>query len=422
MTTILPTPYSLFPTQNLLAKTMSGLEEILAQELRDLGASEIRVLQRAVSFNGDKQLMYKANLWCRTALRILKPINTFTVKNEDDLYKQVFDIKWEDYIDLQNTFAIDTVITDSPFTNSLYISQKTKDAIVDRFYFYQSKRPSVDIRNPDLRINLHINNLDCTLSLDSSGVSLHKRGYRQKAGLAPINEVLAAGLIMLSGWKMDCDFIDPMCGSGTFLIEAAMIANNIPTAFYRKEFGFQKWKDYDSVLWNQLLEDSLKEQKEFEFKILGFDISDDAVSNAEENIRFARLHKDIAIHCSAFADFDKQRLISSGQITAHNSQLPTPDSGRPTPNYGLIIMNPPYGERLKEEDIIGLYKSIGDTLKNKCSGFTAWIISSDLEAIKFIGLKPSRKIKIYNGPLECRFLKFEVYEGSKKFSKSMKNE
>jgi putative N6-adenine-specific DNA methylase len=278
----------------------------------------------------------------------------------------------------------------------LYISQKTKDAIVDRFNKLQGRRPSVDIHNPDLRINIHISRNHCNVSLDSSGMSLHKRGYRQKTGLAPINEVLAAGLILLSGWKMDCNFIDPMCGSGTFLIEAAMLANNIPPGFYRREFGFQRWKDFDKDLWDKILKDSLKLQTEFPYQIIGSDISEKTIDIASENIVFARLHKDIVLQPSSFEDFN------------------------PPAEKGFLIMNPPYGERLVEEKIIDLYKSIGDILKKKYNGYQAWIISSDFDALKFIGLKPSRKIHIFNGPLECKFCKFEVYEGSKKAKKNYK--
>ena len=401
---------------------MAGLENVLVNELNDLGATDIAILPRAVSFKGDKQLMYKANLWCRTALRILKPITIFEAANDQELYDNINEIEWEKYLGINDTLAIDTVIAKESresrdqeediqdeqrttnneqraFTNSLYLSQKAKDAVVDRFYKLYNQRPSVDLINPTLRINLHINNGKCTVSFDSSGISLHKRGYRQMTGLAPINEVLAAGLILLSEWKRDCSFIDPMCGSGTFLIEAALLANNIPPAFYRKEFGFMKWKDYEPELWNQLLDNSLKEQIEFEHEIIGFDISDVAIENANENIKFAKLHKDISVHCSDFAEFDPQRLRDSGQLTSKG---------------GIIIMNPPYGERMREENIIELYKSIGDTFKQKCLGFTAWVISSDLQAIKFIGLKPSKKIKLYNGPLECRYVKFDIYEGSKK--------
>jgi putative N6-adenine-specific DNA methylase len=413
-------------TYDMLAKTMAGMEDLLAEELKDLGAADIAILPRAVSFKGDKVLMYKANLWCRTALRILKPIAVFLADDENKLYNQINSIEWEKYLGINDTLAIDTVIgkevgskmyevgskNNNPFfTNSLYLSQKAKDAIVDRFYKINNQRPSVDLDNPSLRINLHINKDKCTVSLDSSGISLHKRGYRQKTGLAPINEVLAAGMILLSGWERDCSFIDPMCGSGTFLIEAAMIAKNIPAGHFRKEYGFQKWNDFDSGLWNEILADSLKQKIKFNYEIIGSDISETLIKTAEENIKFAGFHKDILLHCSSFEEFDPQRLIASGLLTTNNEQRIT--------NNGIIIMNPPYGERLREEDIVGLYKSIGDTLKQKCAGFTAWIISSDLDAIKFIGLKPSRKIKIYNGPLECRFLKFDIYEGSRK---TMSNE
>ncbi len=378
----------------MTAKTMAGLEQVLADELKVLGAENIEILQRAVGFRGNKALMYKANLWCRTALRILMPIADFEVKNEDELYANIYDIKWEDYIDADDTLAVDSVINGSVFTNSLYISQKTKDAIVDRFSAQFHKRPSVNLDNPDLKINIHINHTQCIVSLDSSVVSLHKRGYRQETGLAPINEVLAAGLILLSGWKRDCNFLDTMCGSGTFLIEAAMISNNIPPGYYRKEFGFQKWKDFDSGLWKDLIKSSLDEQKEFDFRIIGSDISNVVLDTARENITFSKFHKDIELFNKPFEEFD------------------------PPAEKGILIINPPYGERMHQEDIISFYKSIGDTLKRKYAGYEAYIISSNMDALKFIGLKPSKKFTVFNGPLECRFCKFELYEGSKKASKN----
>lgn len=375
----------------MIAKTMAGLEEVLADELKSIGAEETELLQRAVSFKGDKAMMYKANLICRTALRILMPLTSFTVRNEKDLYGKLFDMAWEIYMDVDNTLAVDTIISGkSDFTNSLYISQKTKDAVVDRFYMKTGKRPSVDISNPDIRINLHISANLCNVSLDSSGTSLHKRGYRQHVGLAPINEVLASGLIKLTGWKCDCSFTDPMCGSGTFLIEAAMMANNIPAGFYRKEFGFQKWKDYNFSMWEKIYNESIANFKEFEFGIYGSDISSEAIRHAEANIKYARLHKDIFLGVSSFQDTN------------------------PKDNKGILIFNPPYGERIRQEKITEFYKEIGNTLKRKYSGHEAWIISSDLEALKYVGLKPSAKIKLFNGPLECLFAKFELYEGSKK--------
>ncbi|MBP7497462.1 MAG: RNA methyltransferase [Bacteroidales bacterium] len=375
----------------LVAKTLAGLEEPLFKELKDIGAEDLQILHRAVQFTGNKELMYKANLCCRTALRILKPIKEFIITNEDELYKGIYAIKWNDFIDSSNTLSVDAVNSDSFFKNTLYISQKCKDAIVDRFNNITGKRPSVNIENPDLRINVFINKDLCTVSLDSSGMSLHKRGYRQYSGEAPLNEVLAAGLILLSDWQKDCNFIDPMCGSGTLLIEAAMIALDIPAGYYRKEFAFQRWRDYEPDLWNKVYNDAIKNIKEFDYNIYGSDLSFNSIDIAKKNIRSAKLHKDIDLLVKAFEEYE------------------------PPAEKGIIIMNPPYGERLKQNDIIAFYKSIGDVLKSKYAGYKAYIISSDKRALKFIGLKPSKKIKIFNGQLECLFVRFELYEGSKRF-------
>lgn len=374
----------------LVATTIFGLEEILANELKTLGAEDIHIYTRAVSFEGNIRLMYTANLWCRTALRILKPISEFDVLDEYELYDKISLIDWQEYLDVNGTLAIDAVVHNSNLTHSKFIAQKTKDAIADQFRNKLGIRPSVDLENPSLRINIHIDQNYCTVSLDSSGIPLFKRGYRKMTGEAPINEVLAAGLILLSGWQKNCNFIDPMCGSGTLLIEAAMIANNIAPGNYREHFGFMKWKDYDDQLWQEILKDSYLKQSEFEFEIFGSDISGNTLEIAKENIRSAGFHKDIILKGSSF------------------------ENTKPTSVKGIIIANPPYGERLQQDDIITLYKSIGDTLKKNYAGYQAWFISSDIQALKFIGLHPSDKIKIFNGQLECRFVRFDIYEGSKK--------
>lgn len=373
-----------------IAKTISGLEEVLATELRDLGASEVTVLRRAVSFKGDKALLYKANYWLRTALRILVPLTSFEIENENDLYTQINAFPWEDIFDVDQTIALDAVVTDSPITHSHYASLKSKDAIVDRFREKLGIRPSVDIENPDIRINLHIYRNKCDVSLDSSGMSLHKRGYRQAIAEAPLSEVLAAGLILLSGWDKKSNFIDAMCGSGTLLIEAALIANNMAPGQYRDTFGFMRWNDYDNDLWNKMVDASLDQGVEFEHRIVGSDISERNLAAARTNIRSARLHKDIELVVSPFETFD------------------------PPDGSGILIMNPPYGERIQVDDIIGLYQSIGDRLKNRYSGFDAWIISADLQALKYIGLKPTAKLPVFNGQLECRFVHFSIYQGSKR--------
>lgn len=378
---------------SMVAKTMTGLEEILANELNNIGATDIELSNRAVTFTGDKELMYKANYWSRTALHILKPIAGFYIRREEDLYKKIYDIQWEDYMNATGTLAVDAVVNASVMTHSHYVSLKTKDAIVDRFRDYTERRPNVDIENPDIRVNIHLFKNYCSVSLDSSGYSLHKRGYRIKTGVAPISEVLAAGIILLSGWDKQSNFIDPMCGSGTIVCEAAMIANNIPPGYYRKTFGFEKWKDFDLNLWEKIKMDAINEQIEFEYDIIGSDISSEAIEIARENAKSAKLHKDIVFEVKSFEE-----------------QIPPEDGG-------ILIMNPPYGERIVPEDIIKLYQEVGNALKKNYNGYNAWIISSDFNALKFIGLKPTRKITLFNGPLECKLAKFEIYQGSKKTAK-----
>ena len=373
-----------------IAKTISGLEEVLATELRQLGASEVTVLRRAVSFKGDKALLYKVNYWLRTALRILVPLTSFEITDENNLYTKINAFPWEAIFDVDQTIALDAVVTDSPITHSHYASLKSKDAIVDRFRDKFGVRPSVDLDNPDIRINLHIYRNKCDVSLDSSGMSLHKRGYRQTIAEAPLSEVLAAGLILLSGWDKKSNFIDAMCGSGTLLIEAALIANNMPPGQYRDTFGFMRWNDYDNDLWNKMVKASLDKGVEFEHLIVGSDISERNLAAAKTNIRSARLHKDIDLVVSPFETFE------------------------PPDGPGILIMNPPYGERIQVDDIISLYQSIGDRLKNRYSGFDVWIISADLQALKYIGLKPTAKLPVFNGQLECRFVHFSIYQCSKR--------
>lgn len=377
----------------MVAKTMNGLEEILANELNDIGATDIEISNRAVSFKGDTSTMYKANYWCRTALHILKPIANFYIRREEDLYKKIYDIKWEEYLDETSTLAVDAVVNASVMNHSHYAALKTKDAIVDRFRDLTDRRPSVDTENPDVRINIHLFKNLCNVSIDSSGYSLHKRGYRIKTGAAPISEVLAAGMILLSGWDKKCNFIDPMCGSGTIVCEAALIANNIPPGYYRKTFGFEKWKDFDKELWEKIKTDALSDQYEFEYEIVGSDISRESIEIAIENAKSAKLHKDISFKVSSF-----------------ETQIP-PEGG------GVMVCNPPYGERIVPDDIIKLYQEIGNGLKKNYKGYNAWIISSDINALKFIGLRPTRKIALFNGALDCRFAKFEIYEGSKRTHK-----
>jgi putative N6-adenine-specific DNA methylase len=374
----------------MLAKTYAGFENILARELRDLGAANVQEGVRSVFFEGDLGFMYKANVSLRTATRILKPISSFHVRNEDDLYQKIYGMDWPGYMDKGQTLFVDSTLTSDLFTHSLYISQKVKDAIVDKFRDLQGVRPSVDTQSPDLRINIHIHQQECHVSLDSSGDSLHRRGYRTATNIAPINEVLAAGLLLMSDWDGRSDFLDPMCGSGTFLIEAAMIACNIPPNIHRKEFGFQKWKDYDPGLFENIVESRLNKAREFHHRITGYDKAPSAVEKARQNVKNAHLSDYITIEQKDFFKTEK-----TGDKHLH------------------MVFNPPYGERLNIE-METFYKSLGDTLKRSYAGSQAWFITSNLEALKFVGLRPSRKIKVYNSQLESRFVKYVMYEGSKK--------
>ncbi len=375
---------------NMVAKTLFGFEELLAKELQQLGAQDITIGVRNVSFSGDKGFMYKANLALRTAIKILKPIHSFRVKNEQDLYDQIYKMDWDAYLKPTGTLAVDATVNSTIFSHSLYIAQKTKDAVVDKFRDTTGERPSVDLKFPDLKINVHIDRQTCNISLDSSGDSLHKRGYKLATNIAPINEVLAAGLIMLSGWDGQSDFMDPMCGSGTILAEAAMIACQIPPNLMRKEFAFERWQDWDVDLFEKIEDSLLKKTRDFHHKIIGYDKSPSAVAKAKENIKNAQLEDFIEIK---HEDFFKTQKSSTGKLH--------------------MVFNPPYGERLDIE-MESFYKQIGDTLKQNYPGTDAWFITSNLDALKHVGLRPSRKIQLYNAKLESRLVKYVMYEGSKK--------
>lgn len=378
----------------MLAKTLYGLEELLANELRQLGASDIEIGVRNVSFKGDTGFMYKVNLCSRTAIKVLKPITGFNVFTEEDLYKRIYDIPWENYMQANGSLAVDATVFSKQFTHSQYIALKTKDAIVDRFRDKEGVRPDVDLDHPTLRINIHIDRNICTVSLDSSGQSLHKRGYKVENTIAPINEVLAAGMIMLTGWTGQCDFMDPMCGSGTILTEAAMIACNIPPNLNREEFGFETWPDFDVDLYEVIEEAALKKVKDFHFKIYGSDKDPFVVKKAKENIKSANL--------TEFIELKEQDFFVSSKETERSLWM---------------VFNPPYDERISVNDIEQFYGSIGDTLKRGYPGTQAWMITSNMEALKFVGLRPSKKIKLYNGKLESKLVRYEMYEGSRKYSK-----
>ena len=380
----------------MVAKTLFGFEDILANELTQLGAIHVEKGVRNVSFVGDKGFMYKANLGLRTAIKILKPIHSFRVIREQDLYNNVKKIKWENFLKTDGSLAVDATVHHSIFTHSKYTALKTKDAIVDRFRETTGTRPNVDLRFPDLKINVHIDRQRCTISLDTSGESLHRRGYKTATNIAPINEVLAAGLIIMSGWDGQTDFMDPMCGSGTILAEAAMIACNIPPNLMRKEFAFERWQDWDVDLFEKIEDSLLNKTRDFHHKILGYDKSPSAVKKAKENIKNAHLDEFITIK---HEDFFKTQKAGSEKLH--------------------MVFNPPYGERLENLNVEEFYGNIGTTLKHGYPNTSAWLITSNLEALKYVGLRPSRKIKVFNAKLESRLVKYEMYEGSRKAKKQV---
>lgn len=372
----------------MVAKTFRGLEEVLATELVGIGANNVQLQRRAVSFTGDKALMYKANLCCRTASRILKPILSFDASNPDEVYEQVKKINWSDYMTVESTFAIDSTVFSEEFRHSKFVAYRVKDAIADWFMEKFEKRPSVRLDGPQIMINIHIAERRCTLSLDSSGESLHKRGYRVAQTEAPLNEALAAGMLLMAGWKGQSNFVDPMCGSGTLLIEAALIALNIPPGIYRSSFAFEKWNDFDEELFHTLYNDDSYEQP-FDFKIYGSDNSPRAIKIAEQNIKSTGLGKYIELQV-----------------------MPVQKLEAPAPNC-MVVTNPPYGERITSDDIYGLYASLGTTVKHKFAGSTVWVISSHEECLDKIGLKPTERIRLLNGSLDCWYCRYDIFEGKR---------
>ena len=381
----------------MIAKTFKGLEDVLANELNELGALNVKKVVRAVEFEGDKTLMYRANFHLRTALRILIPIASFTVNDEKELYNAIQTIDWSEYFGIKNTFAIDSVVHSNFFSHSKYVALKVKDAIVDQFREKYGKRPYVETEEPDIRFNVHISENKCDVLLDSSGDSLHKRGYRVRTHKAPLNEVLAAGMIMLSDWDRKSDFIDPMCGSGTLLIEAAMIAYGIPPGIYRSKFGFESWLDFDPDLFEEIYEEELPETN-FSSMIYGSDVSEIAIKIAKENVSNASLKNKIKLLVKPIENFNPS-----------------------TKENGIVITNPPYGERIKKNEINNFYKVLGDRFKQVYQGYDIWLLSSNFDAIKNIGLHPSNKITLFNGALECKFLEYSIYKGSKKTKKQIEN-
>ncbi len=366
-----------------------GLEPVLAKELTQMGAKDVEIGRRMVSFTGDKEMMYRANFQLHTAIRILKPIRHFKAKSADDVYEEIKKIDWTEYLGTEKTFTVDSVVFSEEFRHSKFVSYKVKDAIVDQFREKTGKRPNISVANPDIRLNMHIADDKCTLSLDSSGESLHRRGYRQESVEAPLNEVLAAGMILLSGWQGDTDFIDPMCGSGTLLIEAALIAKNMAPGLFRKEYAFEKWPDFDAELFDAIYNDESLE-RDFNHKIYGYDIDMKAVNTARMNVKAAGLSDVISVEQQDFKEFTQPQ------------------------NKSIMITNPPYGERISTPDLMGTYKMIGERLKHQFKGNDAWVLSYREECFDQIGLKPSIKIPLYNGSLECEFRKYQMFDGKLK--------
>lgn len=377
----------------MLAKTFKGLEEVLAGELIELGANNVQIERRAVSFTGDLRMLYTANFCLRTASRILVPIATFKAKKTDDIYEQAKQIDWAQYMNTRTSFAIDATVYSDLFRHSQFVTYRVKDAVADWWMEHGGVRPNVQLTNPDIYLNVHIGGDTVTISLDSSGESLHKRGYRVANTQAPINEALAAGMLLLAGWKGQSNFYDPMCGSGTLLIEAALIARNIAPGIYRKGFAFEKWANFDADLFEEVYSDDSRE-REFTHKIYGSDAGFYAVQTAQKNIQSANLQRDIEV---------KQIRIEELRLADKNTE------------GALVMMNPPYGERLSQDkDVLRLYQDIGTTLKHQFCGATAWIISSNEEALKCVGLRPAKRIRLINGDLDCLFNQYVLFSGDRK--------
>ena len=373
-------------TFELIAKTFMGLEPVLAKELTQLGANDVQIGRRMVSFTGDKEMMYRANFQLHTAIKILKPIQRFKAHSADDVYEEIKKLDWTDYLSGDKTFAVDSVVFSEEFRHSKFVSYKVKDAIVDQLRERTGKRPNISVANPDLRLHIHVADDQCTLCLDSSGESLHRRGYRQESVEAPINEVLAAGIILMTGWQGETDFIDPMCGSGTFLIEAALIARNMAPGLFRKEYAFEKWTDFDADLFDRIYNDDSQE-REFNHHIYGYDIDFKAVNTARTNVKAAGLSDCISVEQQDFKDFTQPK------------------------DKAIIVTNPPYGERISTPNLLETYRMIGERLKHQFMGGDAWILSYREECFEQIGLKPSIKIPLYNGSLECELRKYQMFDG-----------
>ncbi len=382
--------------EQYIAKTFQGLEEVLAEELKNLGAQNIIKLKRAVSFDADLLTLYKANMASRTALHILHPIAVEKVKNADTLYSLVKTINWQRWFRKEQTYAVRAIVNNNDaFNTPLFVALKTKDAIADHFRQLTGERPNIDKENPDIEIHVHLSGQQCTISVDSSGPSLHRRGYRSGGHAAPLNEALAAGMVLLSGWDKQSPLVDFMCGSGTIITEAALLAANKAPNLRRKVFGFHSWKNFNPELFLQARTELMEAEIEWENCIYGSDIDGRSVREARQNIEAAGVDD----------------IVKISQADFREKEAPT--------TQGTVIINPPYGERLKPEDVEALYKEIGDALKQKYKGYNAWILSSNPDAVKRIGLRAAERLVLFNAALECRFLKYELYEGSKTRNEEM---
>ncbi len=376
---------------SLIIKTHAGLEQLLADEVTAAGGREVQLLVRAVRCQADTATMYRINYTCRTALRVLRLITEFQANDENELYREIYKLDWPDIFPVEGTFAVNANVSRSEMTHAQYVALKVKDAVVDKFREVKGSRPNVDTDDPDMRIHIHISGSQGTLLLDSSGDSLHKRGYRRGQGLAPTSEVLAAGMLLLSGWDAATDLLDPMCGTGTILSEAAMIAQKMPSGYFRKKFGFMSWPDYQPELWAQIVEVENARIQPAQCRLFGADVNQRVLAQADEVFKNTGFDKIIVLKQVAFED-----------------------SSPPSDKPGMIITNPPYGERIQKSDLNDFYRMIGDVLKKNFAGYTAWLITSDFGALKSVGLRTSRKIILFNGPLECRYVQYQMYRGSRK--------
>ncbi|OUT97385.1 MAG: hypothetical protein CBB92_08555 [Flammeovirgaceae bacterium TMED32] len=371
----------------IVVKTLHGLEEVLMKEVELLGGQNIKKRKRAVECEGKLPFLYEANLNLRTALRILVPVYEFTARNETELYDQVKSFDWSQFLDVRQTFAIDNTIFSEYFTHSKYTALKMKDAIADQFREKFDLRPSIDVEKPDILFNLHAYQDKFTISLDSSGRLLNQRGYRDPGHQAPLNEVMAAGLLQLAGWNKNIPLVDPMCGTGTIIIEAVLMGLNIPPQINQKEFGFKNWNNFQPMMWNRIRAEAQGKIRSAPLMISGGDIDGHAVALAKGALKKLRMGRDVQIRQVAFEDFI------------------------PKFQTGMIITNPPYGERIGE-DVDNLYKKLGDSFKNNFSGFDAWILSSNVQALKQLHLKPSEKMALFNGALQVQFCKYNLQEGA----------